>query len=175
MLRNKDGSTSTVELTDIARRRLEVFELRKAGYALQVIADRYGVSKSTIHNDIKVMLAELHDDLTLSAREYRQLEMERLDKMLAAIWARAISGDLHAQKGVISIMRRRAALMGLDAPARVPIATLVEVLRLLDVKGWSVERFFDGLVLSLQDTSTPEMIEAGGDTTPMQTDRTFDS
>jgi hypothetical protein len=48
----------------------------------------------------------------------RGLELERLDALHAACWPAALAGHLRSIDTVLRIMRRRAALLGLDAPRR---------------------------------------------------------
>jgi hypothetical protein len=49
----------------------------------------------------------------------RKLECERLDRLLLAVWSRALSGDLDALDRALALMKRRAALLGLDAPRKI--------------------------------------------------------
>jgi hypothetical protein len=49
------------------------------------------------------------------ARELRQLELLRLDQLQAAHYKAAMGGDAAAASRVLSIMDRRAKLLGLDA------------------------------------------------------------
>jgi hypothetical protein len=58
------------------------------------------------------------------AQELRQLEAERLDAMTAALWPRAMDGDLRATDRILGIMDRRARLLGLDAPRREAITVV---------------------------------------------------
>ena len=48
----------------------------------------------------------------------RTLELERLDALQLAIWDQAIQGHVANIDRVLSIMKRRSALLGLDAPKR---------------------------------------------------------
>ena len=46
--------------------------------------------------------------------QVRQMELLRLDELLGAIWPQAKGGDIAAVDRVLSIMQRRARLIGLD-------------------------------------------------------------
>jgi len=46
------------------------------------------------------------------------MEVERLDAMLMAVWAKAKKGDVAAVDRVLKIQERRAKLLGLDAPTK---------------------------------------------------------
>ena len=47
--------------------------------------------------------------------------MEKFYFMLAAVWARASTGDLDAIDTVLKIQQRRARLFGLDRPVRIDV------------------------------------------------------
>ena len=58
-----------------------------------------------------------------SLAELRGVEGARLDKMMAAVWASACTGDLDAIDTVLKIQQRRARLFGLDKPVRIDVDT----------------------------------------------------
>src|SRR5205823_265861 len=97
-------------------------ELRKAGLNNEEIAkrlgyhDRAGVSK-LIREALRATLREPADAL-------RDLEDERLDRLFATAYPKALAGGKdwwRATEMCLRIMERRAALRGLDAPARVTV------------------------------------------------------
>jgi hypothetical protein len=73
--------------------------------------------------DIRRAVEEVHGRLEDAANAMRALHEARLDRMLAAIWPRVIKGELGAIDRALKIMERAAKLYGLDAPARLDIAT----------------------------------------------------
>jgi hypothetical protein len=68
---------------------------------------------STAHRRVSRALGAIPREL---ADEYRALEALRLDALQQAVWEQAIEGDLKAVDRVLSIMKRRSQLLGLDAP-----------------------------------------------------------
>jgi hypothetical protein len=60
----------------------------------------------------------------------RRVEVERLDVLLRALWPKALAtGDKQQPRAVemcLSIMARRSALMGLDAPSRRVVEIVTE-------------------------------------------------
>lgn len=50
--------------------------------------------------------------------EMRELELDRLDRMQRAVWARVLQGDDKAINTALKILDRRAKYLGLDAPTR---------------------------------------------------------
>jgi hypothetical protein len=47
-------------------------------------------------------------------------ELAELDVLQAAVWPRAVAGHLPSVDAALGIMKRRARLLGLDAPRIVP-------------------------------------------------------
>ena len=103
----------------IAERRVKAFELRKGGASYRQIGRALGVSEKTAHGDVITRLRELARIEEHVAADVRQLEVERLDALLMGHWGAATSGDERASRVVLSVLERRARLLGLDAPAKV--------------------------------------------------------
>ena len=53
------------------------------------------------------------------------MEAARLDRLLMDHWGKAIQGDVAATRTVLSIMDRRAKLLGLDAPQRIDLTAWI--------------------------------------------------
>lgn len=112
--KSKEPKTSKRRLA-AARRQLEALELKIQGVSYRAIARRMGYGgPSGAH---KAVLAALTRTVDEPSDELRQLELERLDKLMIFPWKLAtIGGDLQAVHAVLAISKRRAALLGLDAP-----------------------------------------------------------
>jgi AcrR family transcriptional regulator len=116
--RNQQSHLEAVE-----RQRMAL-ELRKSGMSIRGIAQSIGVSPASAHKYLKSALVDLANEQRASAAELRALEDERLDRLLMAWFPLAIGGenrapDPAAADRVLRIMHRRAAMHGLDAPAKV--------------------------------------------------------
>jgi orotate phosphoribosyltransferase-like protein len=112
-----------------AARRQEALELRKAGLTFERIGARMGVTKQTAHQLVLRAFGELREKLAETAEQVLTLELQRLDALTEALWPTATAGDPQAIDRVLRIMQRRAALLGLDALARVlPSETVPETL-----------------------------------------------
>ena len=112
------GATATPQdEIDTAERTKRVVELRLAGATFQQIADRVGYSQaSAAYKCWQRAMA----DIPASSKELaRSLELARLDAMLTAVWPACLRGQLGAIDRALNIGRRRARLLGLDAPVRV--------------------------------------------------------
>ena len=114
-LRNQSPSRAV----KIAERRLKIIEKRRNGLSMAAIAKEVGCSTMTVSNDLRFLLSEL---VALSAdqvAEHRQLELERLDALWAAIYPDAIKkGNVWKIDRCLAIMERRAKLLGLDKPLK---------------------------------------------------------
>ena len=117
-------------------RQRQALELHRTGVGYQAIADRLGYAGPS--GAYKAVEAALHKTLQEPAAELRVLELERLDRLHEALWTRAIRGDLAAVDRVLKIMKRRAVLLGLDAPKTRAVAPDVTVERMV---AWMAARY----------------------------------
>ena len=111
-----------------AERRVRAIELRKAGLGYRQISEQLGVSVQQAWRDVQKALADLAKMEQDHAREYRQLELERLDALLSPLWLRArgrriqhddgtvedVPPDYAAVDRVMRLMEARRRLLGLD-------------------------------------------------------------
>lgn len=102
----------TVETRELRNKALE---LRKRGYNFRQIAQALDITVSSAHKTVQVAIAEIPRD---NAIDVRLLELERVDRMLDAIWDAATSGDVRAIDTALRLMERRAKYLGLDAPVK---------------------------------------------------------
>jgi hypothetical protein len=98
-----------------AERANEALDLRKCGLTFREIGARMGVTEQRAHALVTQELARLNAKRSEGAEAVTRLEVERLDALLAAVWPKAVKGDLAAVDRVLSILARRARLLGLDA------------------------------------------------------------
>lgn len=137
MADSRDGHGRFTRNVDSAERDAEAARLRAGGWTLQQIADHFGVNRSSVKRMIDRVLAETIEE---PAAQVRAFELERLDLMWQAVMkvleARHVTvsqgkvvylGDepladdapvLQAVDRLLKIQARRAALLGLDAPAK---------------------------------------------------------
>jgi hypothetical protein len=101
-----------------ADRDLAILNLRLHGLTFPEIARKLpemgfrAVGVSRVHAIVTKSLRSCRDE---PARELRQLELLRLDQLQAAHYPAAMGGDAAAAARVLSIIDRRARLLGLDA------------------------------------------------------------
>lgn len=116
------GKKEQARAIGILERREQALNLRRAGLSIRAIATRLNVDPSTIHEDIKVMMAEAVKENVDNAEGLRTLELERLDDMLLRIQPQVSKGDLKAIDRALRISEQRAKLLGLYAPVKNDVA-----------------------------------------------------
>lgn len=102
----------------VKTRRAEALRLRLIGHSYQRIADHMGVSVPMAYKYVNQSLDEIAKQATEDAFKVRQIELDRLDLMNAAMMPAALQGDQGAVEKVLKIQERRARLLGLDAPTK---------------------------------------------------------
>lgn len=114
----KERNAQTRLIAEQTRR--EVMALRIGGASMAEIGQVLNLAKSTVHSHIKRALDELAKaDLHTTAR-YRQLNLQRLDKLLVSIWAEATNGkNVRATREARNLVTAQSKLLGLEAPVKI--------------------------------------------------------
>lgn len=91
-------------------------KMRSLDYTYQKIADSQGTTKATAYNRVQRALKAIPAE---AVDEYRRVEGERISLLMEKAMEKALSGDkgfLFAIDRCVTLMDRRARLMGLDTP-----------------------------------------------------------
>lgn len=110
---SKKTADKTKQL-EIARRRVEVERLYLGGKTYRDIAEELNVSVGTIAGDMKAVIQSWRNQANDDLDDFKQTQMQRLQRLLAALWVAAESGDLKAVAQVRGILSDMNSLMGLD-------------------------------------------------------------
>jgi hypothetical protein len=105
---------------DRVNRDLAILNMRLHGLTFHEIARKLpeaGFRRVSVSRIFAIVAKALRSCRDQPARELRQLELLRLDQLQAAHYKAAMGGDAAAATRVLSIMDRRAKLLGLDAGA----------------------------------------------------------
>lgn len=127
--RKKQRASITRDLSKatVKEHQRRALELRLTGMSHRAIAEALGVSDhTTIGKRVNTALKEITRE---PAEAVRDMELERLDRMLVAIWDKVAGGDVAALDRALKIQDRRARYLGLDAPTKtqeVPMASLTD-------------------------------------------------
>lgn len=126
MANSSKRDTRTADHKEQVRKALE---LRKAGATYDQIAASLGLAdRSGAYRMVQGAIKEITRE---PAEDVLTLELERLDALMVAHWAKAKT-DIKSAHVVLQILDRRARYMGLDAPKKMddmnkgqPIITIV--------------------------------------------------
>lgn len=96
--------------------------LRKQGGSYrkiaQVLSQRPDIkpsySERDAYGDVMNALDRLNQQAAEAVETVRRLEVERLDELLSVFWPKALKGDYAAVDRILSMMERRARLLGLN-------------------------------------------------------------
>lgn len=122
----KDKKPLTREF--LVERDLRIFKMRQAGVAGNEIARRFGMTTVAVGTAIRRQLEKLNREALLAYPEILRMELERLDSLQQSVWPLTqyrkvktddggeiqIEPDLKAVQTMLSIIDRRAKLLGMD-------------------------------------------------------------
>jgi hypothetical protein len=112
----------------LAERDLRIFKMRQAGVAINEISRRFNMTSSSVNASIRRQLEKMNREALLAYPEVLRLELERLDALQQSIWPMtqhrrvttedgsemSVEPDMKAIQQVLSIMDRRAKLLGME-------------------------------------------------------------
>lgn len=90
----------------------KALDLRRAGLSLDVIAKQLGYgSRASVS---RALSSELKRVVTEPAEDLLKMEIERMDRLRAGHWTKAVGGDVASANIVLKVSERVAKLRGLD-------------------------------------------------------------
>jgi hypothetical protein len=119
------GRGNNPDLTDA------MIHMRLEGKSYREIGEHFGCSVRNVFKRISRRLKTIRVE---EAEQLIRIEESRLDEMFNAVYPDALSGNLRAVKACLSIMERRAALRGLDAPKRVETKEEIRRIATVEIK-----------------------------------------
>lgn len=129
------GKNLTTKAAEAEReqRRAKVAANLLAGLSYRDIAEALDVSLSTVAGDAKLILNRWKKEQVSTVDRIRQVEDQRLQRAVNALWPKILAGDCEAIETYRKLAERRAKLLGLDAPTKttVTINSLDQLLELL--------------------------------------------
>lgn len=94
----------------------QALELRLAGVPVSRIRTTLGY-RTLPMAEAAIKRARLEQDGELSPEALRQLELERIDRLLQAVWAKAAKGDVASVDRVLSLTTMRLRIAGMNEAA----------------------------------------------------------
>jgi hypothetical protein len=111
MAKSKFSDTDPERAAETVRR-AQAVQMRLAGHTFDEIAtELHYHDRGTAYRAVKLALSQVGRE---DARELRDLDLMRLDRMLAIIWPQIEDGDLAAVDRALRILKRRAEILGYD-------------------------------------------------------------
>ena len=111
-------------------RRCRALELRKLGVTYASIGKALNISATQAWRDVKAMLEERIEHDQRHVAEQRQLELERIEMVLASLAAKVRNGDTAAIDRWLKASDLRRRLLSLDAAPNQAAAPLIKFLDL---------------------------------------------
>jgi transcriptional regulator len=96
---------------------IKIIELRRAGVTWEKIAKEVGFKNAS--GAYKMYQRAAERMVRPHLEEYRDMQLDRLERMHMAVWPRAKDGDLRAIDTALRIADREANLLNLNAPIKV--------------------------------------------------------
>lgn len=122
-VRHLNGSRRTMSITakkdEIEQRRVQVAHLLKGGVDRRGIAKTLGISLATVWRDAVLLRRRWREEQAAEIADAAALDLARIDDCIIAITNPVRSGNLAAIKVLVSLLERRAAILGYDAPKRI--------------------------------------------------------
>ncbi|QPG06542.1 hypothetical protein IT774_05050 [Salinimonas marina] len=116
----KTLTTQQAQRADLADKALD---LKKKGYSYREIGNKLKIGTSTAHKYIAQELTKLAEMTQEKTMEYRQLQIERLEKLLRVSMELATTGDLNAIDKARRIIDSLSQVTGANAPTKIAATT----------------------------------------------------
>ena len=112
------------------QRRLKALELRKLGMPYHLIGKALDISTTQAWRDVKTILEERIEQDQRHIAEQRQVELERIEMVLAPLAQKVREGDTAAIDRWLKASDARRRLLGLDADKDQAVAPQIKFLDL---------------------------------------------
>lgn len=121
-------SVGDAEEHRLNERRKQMAQLKLAGVDWATIADRCGYSSAEYaRTDWRRIRNQTRAELRTSVEEARWLEVDRLDRLQAAVWPKAMRGDTKAADTAHRLIVTRCKILGLEAPTQIQLNARLEL------------------------------------------------
>lgn len=150
----------------VEQRREQVIKLRVDGYGFREIAKTLSIGLATAYDDFKAVMDRTTASANSTADEERRVSLERIDRAIVKLMPMLDDPDLalDAMDRLDKLERRRAALLGLDSPAKQELTGKDGAPLTVDARGALVERLAGlvaGSAASSAASSDPREPEPG--------------
>lgn len=133
-------SVTSQRRLDRAERIKEVWKLRLAGWRMQQMAEYFGVTDTTISEDVAEAYKVYRQEYESEALHVAKLHIARLDEMLSSLWPVAKTGDRKTVETCLKVLDQRAKITGHYRPEKVEIT---EKMSEEELAAWAKEHGHD--------------------------------
>lgn len=129
MSRGVPGESRGEEDRRVEERRRVAMEMRLAGVDLATIAEKVpGYSSAThVSMDLKRARDRSKAQLDEKVEDLRDLQVDRLERMMRALWPKVLKGDTKAVETAAKLIIHMSDLRGLKAPTKIELQHRIEV------------------------------------------------
>lgn len=96
----------------------EALAMRKNWSSFAEIGAKFGMSEAAAWMMVNRVLKRDAEARAKNLDAVREMEINRTEVAMQAVWERVLAGEDGAIKSLDTMMKRKAALLGLDAPAK---------------------------------------------------------
>jgi hypothetical protein len=115
-------SASKAKRAQVAERRTKAIAMVLAGVDYDTIAERLGyASRGAAHTDVDRALSANLTNLKDKAQQLREMQAMRYQRLLAAVWPKALKADLKAVETAARLVDRVVKLWGLAEPDKLDL------------------------------------------------------
>lgn len=97
---------------------MQIFELKKAGLSFHAIGAAVGITKQSAWESFWKVMREVQALTVEDAKDWRSLQLERLEQMHAGLWNRARGGDVQAVEQCRKLEQMESELTGSFSPTK---------------------------------------------------------
>lgn len=116
---------------DVEERRKQAVALRLAGVTPSAIFDQLKhlgySSPDHVSVDIQRARERSRKQLDSTVEELRDLQSDRLERLLAGVWGKALKGDTKATDSAMRLITQICKLRGLEPPTQVQLTARIEM------------------------------------------------
>jgi hypothetical protein len=122
-----DHGRFSVDEVELEKRRAEVVKLHVGGHSFREIGRTLDIAESQAYRDFKAVMDRTKADADATVDEHRRVSLARLEKAIAVLVPMLDDEArcLDAMDRLDKLEKRRAALLGLDAPTRTEVDATV--------------------------------------------------
>lgn len=119
----RSGAQAARERAHIEARRATVEFMHLNGATIRQIAEQVEVDVHTVHDDLSAIRERRRNEhAAVDLTAHRDLELDRLEQQRKQLAPLAAKGVLGAHRELLGIAKRKAQLLGLDAPQQVALS-----------------------------------------------------